>query len=100
MLSISRALLRLVFDLGLRRGELASLNLEHLDLLRAWLEQRGLEPGPLFINFDRVQKGRRLTWAVRKIGTKTSAKAWRRVTEGTDSPFSGACRSNSSPTSK
>ena len=27
-----RALLRLAFDLGLRRGELASLDLEHLDL--------------------------------------------------------------------
>jgi integrase/recombinase XerC len=69
-----RALLRLAFDLGLRRGELVSLDLEHLDLqagtlavlgkgqegrelltlpsetaavLRVWLEQRGLEPGPL-----------------------------------------------------
>jgi hypothetical protein len=30
-------------------------------VLRAWLEQRGLKPGPLFINFDRAQKGRRLT---------------------------------------
>ncbi len=85
-----RALLRLAFDLGLRRGELASLDLEHLDLeagtlavlgkgqegrelltlplettavLHTWLEQRGLEPGPLFINFDRAQKGRRLTSA-------------------------------------
>src|SRR5437870_13678626 len=79
-----RALLRLAFDLGLRRGELASLDLEHLNLdactlavlgkgqegrellslpsettavLRAWLEQRGLEPGPLFIDFDRARKG-------------------------------------------
>jgi integrase/recombinase XerC len=68
-----RALLRLASDLGLRRGELAGLDLEHLDLeagtlavlgkgqegrdlltlpsetaavLRTWLEQRGLEPGP------------------------------------------------------
>src|SRR6202011_1195044 len=67
-----RALLRLAFDLGLRRGELASLDLEHLALevgtlavqgkgqegrellslpsettavLSAWLEQRGPEPG-------------------------------------------------------
>jgi integrase/recombinase XerC len=96
-----RALLRLAFDLGLRRSELASLDLEHLDLeagtlavlgkgqegcelltlpsettavLRGWLEQRGLEPRPLFLNFDRAQKGRRLTstsiyrivrWAIR-----------------------------------
>jgi integrase len=83
-----RALLRLAFDLGLRRGELASLDLEHLDLgegtlavlgkgqegrelltlppetvavLHAWLEQRGRKPGPLFFNFDRAGKGQRLT---------------------------------------
>jgi integrase/recombinase XerC len=83
-----RALLRLAFDLGLRRGELAGLDLEHLDLeagtlavlgkgqeshelltlppetiavLRAWLEQRGRVAGPLFINFDRAGKGQRLT---------------------------------------
>jgi integrase/recombinase XerC len=102
-----RAILRLAFDLGLRRGELASLDLEHLDLeagtvavlgkgqegrelltlppetaavLHAWLERRGLEPGPLFLNFDRAQKGRRLTSTsiyriVRGLGEQVQVKA-------------------------
>jgi integrase/recombinase XerC len=102
-----RALLRLAFDLGLRRGELASLDFEHVDLeagtlavqgkgqegrelltlppetiavLRGWLEQRGLEPGPLFLNFDRAQKGRRLTSTsiyriVRELGEQVHVKA-------------------------
>ncbi len=102
-----RALLRLAFDLGLRRGELAGLDIEHLDLeaatlavlgkgqegrelltlppetiavLRSWLEQRGLEPGPLFINFDRAGKGRRLTSTsiyriVRGLGDQVQVRA-------------------------
>lgn len=83
-----RALLRLLHDLALRRGEVAHLDLEDLDLeagtvavlgkgrtakvrltlpdptkdaLRSWLEVRGTEAGPLFVNFDRAGKGARLT---------------------------------------
>ena len=83
-----RALLRLMYDLALRREEVVSLDVEHLDLdachvevmgkgqhqrhrltlpeptkeaLRDWLVERGAEPGPLFVNFDRAGKGDRLT---------------------------------------
>ncbi len=80
-----RAILRLLYDLALRRGEVASLRLEDLDLagrrvwikgkgrggeregmtlpartaeaLAAWTVIRGGEPGPLFVNFDRAGKG-------------------------------------------
>ncbi len=78
------AILRMLYDLGLRRGEVVALNLEDLDLesgtiavtekgqtqktllslpeptrlvLREWTVARGLEPGPLFTNFDRAGKG-------------------------------------------
>lgn len=102
-----RAILRLLYDRGLRRGEVASLDLEHVDLdasmvsvlgkgrtaresltlapqtvdaLRAWIELRGAEPGPLFLNFDRAGKGRRLTdksiWRVVKaIGEVAGIRA-------------------------
>lgn len=85
-----RAILRLLYDLGLRRAEVASLDVEDLDLARNtvavigkrrtaktllslapatktvlsdWLRVRGSEPGPLFLNFDHSDKGetRRLT---------------------------------------
>ena len=79
-----KAILRLLFDLGLRRGELTALDLEDLDLerktisvlgkgktqkkemtlpaptiaaLTEWLKVRGQDPGPLFLNLDRAKKG-------------------------------------------
>jgi len=84
------ALLRLLHDLGLRRSEAVRLDTDDVDLQRnrimipgrgrspkqpvslpeptraalaAWLEARGPEPGPLFVNFDRAGKGQRLTGA-------------------------------------
>jgi integrase/recombinase XerC len=83
-----RAIVRCLFDLGLRRGEVVGLDLVHLDLaagtmdvlgkgrtgrerlslpeptcaaLAAWVAARGQEPGPLFLNFDHAGKGQRLT---------------------------------------
>lgn len=83
-----RAAVRLLYDLGLRRGEVVALDVADVDLraavvqvlgkgktakaplslpaptlaaLRRWLELRGPAPGPLFVNFDRAAKGARLT---------------------------------------
>jgi integrase/recombinase XerC len=82
------AILRLLFDLGLRREEVATLDLAHLELepgglwvlgkkrtererltlpaptraaLSAWVAVRGDAAGPLFTNVDRAGKGERLT---------------------------------------
>lgn len=82
-----RAIIRLLHDLALRRGELVRLDLEHLDLeaatvavrgkgregrelltlphetaeaLQTWVALRGGGPGPLFTNVDRAGKGQRL----------------------------------------
>lgn len=84
------AILLLLHDLGLRRGEVCRLDLEDVDLvngtlwglgkgqdqkqsltlpkrtvdaLRTWTEARGNQPGPLFINFHRCDAiaGTRLT---------------------------------------
>lgn len=80
-----RAILRLLHDLALRRGELVSLGIGDVDLqagtlavmgkgrtqketmtmpeptrkaLEEWIQVRGKEAGPLFVNFDRSGKGR------------------------------------------
>jgi integrase/recombinase XerC len=78
------AILRLAYDLGLRRMEIVGLDVQHLDLtegsvavlgkgrtqrakltlpgptgeaLTAWLEARGSHPGALFVRLDRAKKG-------------------------------------------
>lgn len=82
------AILRLLYDLALRSGEVVKLNLSDVDLstsyisiigkartekenlslpkptkeaLDQWLSIRGSEPGPLFTNCDPAGKGQRLT---------------------------------------
>ena len=81
------AILRLLYDLGLRRAETVSIDVADVNLeagelwvkgkgrpakerfslpeptlkaLSVWLETKGREPGPLFTNFDRASKGGRL----------------------------------------
>ena len=100
------AIIRRLYDLALRRGEIVALDLEDLDIdattvkilgkgraekeiltlpqptveaLRAWLEVRGNNTGPLFTNFDRAGKGKRLTGTavyqiVRKLGQTLGIK--------------------------
>lgn len=82
------ALLRLLNDLALRRSEVVSLDLEHIDFnasrvavlrkgmtqriwlslprqtleaIRSWLARRGESPGALFLGFRGRAKGKRLT---------------------------------------
>jgi integrase/recombinase XerC len=99
-----RAILRLLHDLGLRRGELVALDMADVVLdagtvmvlgkgklqrqrlslptptsaaLQAWVDVRGSDPGPLFSNCDRAGQGRgRLTGtAVYKIVQALGTKA-------------------------
>lgn len=82
------AIIRLLHDVALRRGEVASLDINHVDLkkgnlsvlgkgrheretitlpdttreaLRNWIDATGRKAGPLFTNFDPAKKGGRLT---------------------------------------
>ena len=82
-----RCIVRLLYGMALRRGELVSLDLTHVDLengrmwvmgkarnereslsvpfkvldaLKAWIAVRGTEDGPLFIALDRAHRGHRL----------------------------------------
>ena len=84
------AILRLLYDLALRRGEVVSLDVGDVDLegrkikvkgkgraeqeilalpeptakaLADWIRALGEADGPLFVNFDRAKKGCRLTGA-------------------------------------
>jgi len=84
------AILRLLYDLALRRGEVVALDVRDVDLegrkikvkgkgraekeiltlpeptakaLADWITVRGEIGGPLFVNFDRAKKGSRLTGA-------------------------------------
>ena len=102
------ALLRLLFDLGLRRKEAVGLDVEDLDFegdriailgkgrtqkewmtippktktaLIGWLEIRGYEPGPVFINLSRgkLKRGERITlgsvsYEIRKLGARIGVK--------------------------
>lgn len=97
-----RAAIRLMYDLALRRAEVVGIDLADVDLesgtvaiiskgrtqkerltlpaatraaVAAWIEARGQEAGPLFVNFDRAGKGERLTGTglyvvVRTLGKK------------------------------
>jgi len=92
------ALLRMIFDLGLRASEVAKIDLEHVALadghvaikgkghlqrqdltlpdetsaaLLAWLEVRGLEPGPVF------GLTRKSVWrVVNRLGKRAGFKVW------------------------
>lgn len=84
------AIVRLLYDIALRRAEVVGLDLGDVDIaagvvriigkgrreqesltlpaqtkaaLAAWLEARGPFPGALFVNFDPAKKGHRLTGA-------------------------------------
>lgn len=98
-----RALLRLLHDLGLRRAEVASLDLEHLDgetvrvlrkgrterksmslppetreALDGWVAARGESPGPLFLSLDNRSRGHRLTGhGIRHVVRTISARTGR-----------------------
>jgi integrase/recombinase XerC len=99
-----RAILRLLWDLGLRRNEVAELDLEHLDLdagtvdvrekgaqdrvplslpeetaaaLQAWLDVRSRQPGPLFTSLDRAAGSR--STELQRLSTTSIYRELRRL---------------------
>jgi integrase/recombinase XerC len=102
------ALLRLMYDLALRRNEAVTLDLSHAEIergvlqvirkgrtdrqpmtlapptseaLKLWISLRGPESGPLFLNCDRAGKGERLTGvSVNRIVAKWGTKIGLRLT--------------------
>jgi len=97
------AIVRLMADMALRRGEVTGLDISDVDLqagtvailgkartqkealtlpeptraaISAWITARGTEEGPLFINFDRAGKGKRLTgFSVARIVERLAERA-------------------------
>jgi integrase/recombinase XerC len=69
-----------VLGKGDQDRELLTLPHETAAALRAWITVRGEEPGPLFVNFDRAGKGRRLAATsvyrmVRELGQRAGVRA-------------------------
>lgn len=102
------AILRLLFDLALRRSEVASLDVGHVDLdagkvdvlgkgrsgrekltlpaptcevLTAWLAVRGTEPGPLFVSYHPDgRRGRLSATSINRVINGLAARAGLRAT--------------------
>lgn len=102
------ALIRVMYNLALRRNEAVTLDLSHVEIergvlqvlrkgrtdrqpmtlakptaeaLRQWISLRGPESGPLFLNCDRAGKGERLTGvSVNRIVAKWGTKIGLRLT--------------------
>lgn len=100
------AILRLLYDLVLKRSALVQMDFDDLDLktstilttngskrklkrlpaatknaIEEWIRHRGIEPGPLFVNFDHARKGKRLSsTSIYRIVKEWGHKAGIRIT--------------------